>query len=171
MRCGGYNPALDEVSYNEGIYSCNIGIRRNDRSSRKEIEVDTGKPVITSKNASELNHVVANVESSLTESGISSKMEISHLSSPNAWEWFKSVSADIWTIANNHILDCGESGMTDTIDAAKKCGAVTVGAGKNIDEASKYITLDVEGGIGIFAVTYKRAEFIRATENAPGCYC
>jgi len=115
------------------------------------------------------DHVVANVESPLTESGISSKMEISHLSNPNAWERFKNISADIWTIANNHILDCGESGMMETIAAAKKCGAATVGAGKNIDEASKYITLDVEGGIGIFAVTYKRAEFIRATKNSPGC--
>lgn len=115
------------------------------------------------------DHVVANVESPLTESGISSKMEISHLSSPDAWQWFKSISADIWTLANNHILDCGESGMSDTMAAAKRCNAVTVGAGKNIDEASEYITLDSDGGIGIFAVTYKRAEFIRASETAPGC--
>lgn len=117
----------------------------------------------------EADHVVANVESPLTQSGISSKMEISHLTNPGAYKWFESISADIWTIANNHILDCGEIGMSDTMDAAKKCGAVTVGAGKNIDEASKYITLDTDGGIGIFAVTYKRAEFIRATESAPGC--
>ena len=115
------------------------------------------------------DHVVANVESPLTEAGISSKMEISHLTNPNAFEWFKSISADIWTISNNHILDCGESGMLDTINAAQKSGARTVGAGRNIDEASEYITLDCEGGIGIFAVTYKRAEFIRATENSPGC--
>ena len=59
--------------------------------------------------------------------------------------------------------------MEYTIRAAQKCGAITVGAGKNIDEASKYITLDCAGGIGIFAVTYKRAEFIRATDGAPGC--
>lgn len=117
----------------------------------------------------ESDHVVANVESPLTDSVISSKMEISHLSNPDSAEWFKNISADIWTISNNHILDCGETGMMDTINAAKKCGAVTVGAGRNIDEASKYITLDCDGGIGIFAVTYKRAEFIRATENAPGC--
>ncbi len=115
------------------------------------------------------DHVVANVESPLTESGISSKMEISHLTNPNAFEWFKSISADIWAISNNHILDCGETGMQDTINAARKCGAVTVGAGKNIDDASKYISLDCEGGIGIFAVTYKRAEFIRATKDSPGC--
>ena len=66
------------------------------------------------------DHIVANVESPLTEAGISSKMEISHLSSPDAWKWFKSISADIWTIANNHILDCGESGMADTIGCRKK---------------------------------------------------
>lgn len=115
------------------------------------------------------DHIVANVESPLTDSGITSKMEISHLSNPASVEWFKNISADIWTISNNHILDCGEIGMLDTINAAQKYGAVTVGAGKNIVEASKHITLDGAGGIGIFAVTYKRAEYIRATEKAPGC--
>lgn len=115
------------------------------------------------------DHVVANAESPLTASVISSKMEISHLTNPNAYTWFQGIDADIWTLANNHILDCGETGMLDTMDAAQKAGAVCVGAGRNIDEASKYITLDCEGGIGIFSVTYKRAEFIRATQTAPGC--
>ncbi len=115
------------------------------------------------------DHVVANVESPLTDSVITSKLSITHSTTQNAFEWFKNISADIWAISNNHIMDCGEVGMMDTINAAQKAGAVTVGAGRNIDEASKYITLDCEGGIGIFAVTYKRAEFIRATENNPGC--
>ncbi len=115
------------------------------------------------------DHVVANVECPLTNSVVTSKMEINHFSNPDAGAWFKKIYADIWTLANNHVLDCGEDGMIDTMKVAKENGAVTVGAGNNIDEASKYITFDVEGGIGIFAVTYKRAEFIRATENSPGC--
>ena len=115
------------------------------------------------------DHVVANVESPMTDSAVSGKTEINHFSTPEAGTWLQKISSDIWTIANNHILDCGEMGMSDTIACAHKNGAVTVGAGKNIDEASQYITLEGDGGIGIFAVTYKRGEFIRATENSAGC--
>lgn len=115
------------------------------------------------------DHVVANVECPLTNSVVTSKMEINHFSDPQAGIWFKNISADIWTLANNHVLDCGEAGMLDTIKAAQKNGAITVGAGTDVNNASKYITLDCDGGIGVFAVTYKRAEFIRATENTPGC--
>ena len=115
------------------------------------------------------HHVVANVESPMTDSIVSGKTEINHFSPPEAGSWLQKISADIWTLANNHILDCGEEGMLDTISCARKNGAVTVGAGTNIEEASRYITIDKEGGIGILAVTYKRGEFIRATENSAGC--
>lgn len=115
------------------------------------------------------DHVVANVECPLTDSVVTSKMEIVHFSSPEAGSWFPKISADIWTLANNHVLDCGENGMLDTIAAAHKNGAQIVGAGRNIDEACAYISLDCAGGIGIVSVTYKRAEFIRATQKNPGC--
>lgn len=115
------------------------------------------------------DHVVANVESPLTDSVVSGKMEINHFSTPEAGSWLPRISADIWSLANNHILDCGEVGMSDTIACAHKNGAVTVGAGRNIHEASQYISLDGDGGIGILALTYKRGEFIRATETSAGC--
>ena len=81
------------------------------------------------------DHVVANVECPLTDPAVSSKMEINHFSTPEAGSWLPKIFADIWTLANNHILDCGEAGMSDTIACARKYGATTVGAGKNIDEA------------------------------------
>lgn len=115
------------------------------------------------------DHVVANVEAPLSDCAMSSEREINHFSSPESVNWFKKISADIWAIANNHILDCGEAGMHDTMTAAQSIGAVTVGAGVNVDEASKPITLDCAGGIGICAVTYKRGEFIRASDDAAGC--
>jgi len=115
------------------------------------------------------DHVVANVEAPLTEGLVSGTREINHFSNPDSVEWFKSIKADIWAIANNHILDCDEQGMMDTISAAKKIGALTVGAGLNKSEAAKSVVIEKEGGIGIIAVTYKRGEFIRATENSAGC--
>lgn len=115
------------------------------------------------------DHVVANVECPMTDSVVTSKMEITHFSDPAAGGFLPKIAADVWTLANNHVLDCGEVGMLDTIACAHKNGAVTVGAGRNIREASEYVSFDAEGGIGIFSVTYKRGEFIRATEDSAGC--
>ncbi len=115
------------------------------------------------------DHVVANVEAPLTEGLVSGTREINHFSNPDSVEWFKGIKADIWTIANNHILDCDEQGMKDTIASANKIGAVTVGAGLNKREALKSVVIEKESGIGIIAVTYKRGEFIRATDDSAGC--
>ncbi len=115
------------------------------------------------------DHVVANVECPLTDSVVTSKMEIAHFGDPQAGTWFSKVGTDVWTLANNHVMDCGEAGMTDTIAAAHKNGAQTIGAGRNIDEASQYVSFDEEGGVGIFSVTYRRGEFVRATEKSAGC--
>ncbi len=115
------------------------------------------------------DHVVANVEAPLTLGAVSSAREINHFSNPQSSQWFKEISANIWTIANNHILDCDKTGMLDTIAAAHNIGSLTLGAGENKAEAAKPVIIDEGGGIGIFAVTYKRGEFIRATDTSPGC--
>lgn len=117
----------------------------------------------------ESNHVIANVEAPLTSQSVSSTRELNHFCDTQAGSWFKNIYADIWTLANNHILDCTEQGMLDTIKTANQNGAITIGAGTNIDQAKKPAIIDKEGGIGILAVTYKRGEFIRATSNSAGC--
>ena len=103
------------------------------------------------------DHVVANVEAPLTTASASNGREINHFSHPESALWLKNIFADVWTIANNHILDGEEKGMEDTIKAAKSVGSVTLGAGKTKSEAIKPVCID---NIGILAVTYKRGEFI-----------
>ena len=115
------------------------------------------------------DHVVANVEAPLTSQSISSTRELNHFCDVQAGAWFKNIYADIWTLANNHILDCTEQGMLDTIKTANQNGAITIGAGSNVDQAQKPAIIQEDGGIGILAVTYKRGEFIRATSNSAGC--
>ncbi len=114
-------------------------------------------------------YVVANIESPFTSEGIDSDRPLNHASNPAAICTLRQINANIWTIGNNHVLDCGEKGMTDTMNLAKENGFETVGAGHNVDEAIRPIIIDKDGGIGIFVVTYKRGEFIRAGENSPGC--
>ena len=49
----------------------------------------------------------------------------------------KKVGIDIVSLANNHIMDHGKSGLLSTISALDKVGIVNVGAGVDISEASK----------------------------------
>ncbi|MBQ6856247.1 MAG: CapA family protein, partial [Lachnospiraceae bacterium] len=52
---------------------------------------------------------------------------------------------DIVTLANNHILDFGPEGITDSIAALNEAGIKYVGAGENLDEAKKLEIIEVGG--------------------------
>lgn len=45
--------------------------------------------------------------------------------------------ADVANLANNHVYDFGEVGLLDTIETLRNNGIATMGAGKNIKEASE----------------------------------
>lgn len=58
------------------------------------------------------------------------------------FEILKSLNVRAVTLANNHIMDYGNIGLIDTIEACKSLGIQRVGAGKDIDEASKTLYVD-----------------------------
>ena len=67
---------------------------------------------------------------------------------------FRDLGADIVSLANNHIYDYGEVGFFDTIDNLKKAGMPFVGAGSNLEEASKPYYFIVNGmKVGIVAAS------------------
>ncbi len=59
----------------------------------------------------------------------------------------------IATLANNHVMDCGASGIEQTIRKLAGRGIATVGAGQNVEEACRSVRLQV-GGVGIAIVAY-----------------
>lgn len=61
---------------------------------------------------------------------------------PEALQFLKAANVNYVTLANNHILDYGENGLIDTINALKKYEINFVGAGKSFEEASKPIILE-----------------------------
>ena len=94
---------------------------------------------------------------------------LKHSMDPGVADWLRDcLSADIWNICNNHIMDDGAVGMEDTLRAAGEHGALTLGAGMNIGEAKKPVILDEAGGIGMIGVGYQRA-CRKASEDVPGC--
>lgn len=82
-------------------------------------------------------------------------------------EVLKALSVNIVTLANNHILDYDEQGVKDTLDFCEKIKVKTVGAGMNLQEASKILYIDtIEGKIAI--VNFAENEWTSATEKTAG---
>lgn len=118
------------------------------------------------------DHVIANVEGPLVEqsenTAVTGVQQLLHTMNPAAIKVLNKMHADIWNINNNHIMDAGEMGIKSTLQKAKENGVLTIGAGMNIQEAKKPIILDEAGGIGIFAVGYRRGCKPASDEKA-GC--
>lgn len=72
-------------------------------------------------------------------------------------------------LANNHILDYGERGLLDTIEALKARKLPYAGAGRNLSEARRPATINVRGtNIGVICAADPR--FQAATESSPGTF-
>lgn len=76
---------------------------------------------------------------------------------------------DVVTLANNHILDMGEPGFLDTLTACKQAGLKTVGAGRNLAEATRPLIIDVKG-VRVAILALAEHEFSIATSDAAGAW-
>lgn len=70
-------------------------------------------------------------------------------------------------LANNHTMDYGETGLTNTINICQNIGINTVGAGKNISEASKPFIQTI-CGIKVGIISYAETQFGMANPRKPG---
>lgn len=79
----------------------------------------------------------------------------------------KALGIDMVTLANNHILDQGPSGLESTIRTLGEAAISFTGAGKNVNEARKPIHYMMgDKRIGFYACA--EHEFSIATEHLPG---
>ena len=84
----------------------------------------------------------------------------------------KEMGVDIVTLANNHILDFGPEGITDSILALDEAGILHVGAGENLDEAKATETVELCGRtIGFLGVSrvYMSADWAAGSSH-PGVF-
>ena len=127
------------------------------------------------------DHLIVNVEGPLfdksehhTGQTSSAKPEgmaatLIHAMDPKVAGFLAKIKADIWNICNNHIMDAGAPGIKSTLSIAKESGAMALGAGMNIDEASRPVIINEAGGIGMIGVGYQRA-CRKADDETPGCF-
>jgi poly-gamma-glutamate synthesis protein (capsule biosynthesis protein) len=78
---------------------------------------------------------MVNLETSVTERGTPEPKQFHFRAPPKAFDAVKAAGVDVVTIANNHSLDYGQVGLTDTLDNARKAGMPAIGAGPNAAEA------------------------------------
>lgn len=75
---------------------------------------------------------------------------------------------DVVNLANNHVLDYGLKGFLDTLDTLDAAGIQHVGAGKNLAEARRPVTLTKKGiNIGILGYTDNEPSW-KASDKHPG---
>lgn len=119
------------------------------------------------------DHLIVNVEGALSNGDNGAEAfgaaSLRHSIDPAAVSFLKKINADVWNICNNHIMDAGPKGLSDTLIKAGECGVQTLGAGMNIDEAARPVYIQEAGGIGMIGVGYQRA-CRKADEKTPGCF-
>lgn len=110
---------------------------------------------------------VIDLESPVTLHDETEKESLMHKLEPKHVDYIKKIIKNpIAVIANNHMMDYGKQGLLDTLKNLKQKKVEYIGAGKNVDEASKYIVLGNDVKVGVIAIQYK--DYYIATEENPG---
>lgn len=70
---------------------------------------------------------------------------------PGTVDWLKEMGVDIVSLANNHMFDFQDDGLQDTLNTLRSANMPYVGAGENIDEASRtaYIHILTDGSTSV----------------------
>jgi poly-gamma-glutamate synthesis protein (capsule biosynthesis protein) len=89
--------------------------------------------------------VFANLETPLGREGYPREKMFAFMADPALARVVQSTGVDVVSLANNHMLDYGEQGLVQTLDALSRTGVPHVGAGRNIREASKPVFLEKNG--------------------------
>ncbi len=79
---------------------------------------------------------VMNLETSVTRSDDwAPRKGVHYRMSPDNVDCLHAAGVDVWTLANNHVLDFGARGLVETLDVLRAGGLATAGAGRDAEEA------------------------------------
>ncbi len=113
---------------------------------------------------------IANLESPLTRRQSPIIKSGPHLrADPLCAAGIRGAGFDVLTLANNHILDMGADGIADTIEACDRAGLLTVGAGKNFQDATRLLNVSING-IRLTILSLAEREFSAATSHSAGAW-
>lgn len=89
---------------------------------------------------------IVNLETSITVSDdYWESKDIHYRMNPKNILCLTAARIDFCSLANNHILDWGYAGLTETLDTLKKVNVKNAGAGENLTEAAAPAVIEVQG--------------------------
>jgi poly-gamma-glutamate synthesis protein (capsule biosynthesis protein) len=98
---------------------------------------------------------IINLETSITKSndywkgkGINYRMHPENIPSLTA------ARIDVWSLANNHVLDWGYPGLVETLESLKKANLKTAGAGRNLREAEAPAIVNIGGNRRVIVFSF-----------------
>jgi poly-gamma-glutamate synthesis protein (capsule biosynthesis protein) len=114
---------------------------------------------------------VINLETPLTLStDQTAKKDITVKTDPQFTYLLRDAGIDVASLANNHVMDFGQSGFNDTLVNLQQNGIKYVGAGNNVQEAFKPLIITIKGKkIAIIAASeFTSSKIPSASETSPG---
>jgi poly-gamma-glutamate synthesis protein (capsule biosynthesis protein) len=89
---------------------------------------------------------ILNLETGITRSDAFQPGKAVHYRmSPDNLDCVRAARPDVCVLANNHVLDFGRAGLTETLAALDRAGLVHAGAGQTLDEAEAPTATQVRG--------------------------
>ena len=117
---------------------------------------------------------IVNLETAITSAETHSPEKAIHYRMhPQNIDCLSAVRISGCALANNHILDWGYEGLSETLQTLDSAGIVHAGAGKNADEAAMPAVLDLTGKARVFLFSFGSTTSgipreWRATSISPG---
>ena len=119
---------------------------------------------------------IINLEGPFTSSSSNFKQSIPLKANPSYAHVLKDNNIVVACLANNHIMDYGSKGLSDTISSLKSSGVNYTGAGENLEQATQPVYLNVKGRkIAVLNfmdnttfTTFGASEMPAATTNSSG---
>jgi poly-gamma-glutamate synthesis protein (capsule biosynthesis protein) len=128
-------------------------------------------PIAKQLSAADLT--VVNLETAVTDGGTPAPKQFAFRAPATAFTALKAAGVDVATMANNHGMDYGETGLRDSLAAARQAGFPVVGIGNNAAEAYQPWGTVINGTkIGVIGATQvlddNLIEAWTATDAKPG---
>lgn len=93
-----------------------------------------------------------------------------HPADPAALDVLPEAGFHVVTLAGNHVYDCGDAGVSDTLTYAHRAGLATAGAGSTLDEARRAAIVQRDGlRIGVLSYNCVGPRESWANSAKPGC--
>jgi poly-gamma-glutamate capsule biosynthesis protein CapA/YwtB (metallophosphatase superfamily) len=114
---------------------------------------------------------MVNLETAVTSRGTPEPKTYHFRAPASAYAAVQAAGVDAVSLANNHAMDYGRVGLSDTLSAARAAGVPAVGAGANATAAYAPYVADVRGvrlGVVAFSQVHTLSSSWRATDQRSG---